>query len=140
MDLKEILKENPSAQSEVDKLMSESYDKGLKEGCEALTKRNEKALAFVGGDYSKVIQNLAASVLKGEGSITSLEAAVAVIDSEKEEKASAAAKVETGEQTETPGEKTETTSEDGTIKTEEDLQATIAEDQKRHGIKTGGSK
>ena len=139
MKLKELIKEHPSVETEIEDLQSESYNKGVKETQEKINSRVEKASGFVANsNYPKSIQELALDVIKGEKDAVSLEAAVAAYDSSKESTASTAAAKETNGQVETPGQQVAAVSQDGVVKTEEDLDAVVAEDRKRHGISEGG--
>jgi hypothetical protein len=96
----------------------------------------DKVSPYLSSEYPKAIHKLALNVLKGEYGQDALMGAVAYHDSQKELAAEQAAANETNEAGETPaGDGNQPTpSEDGTVKSEVDLDAAIKRDRERRGI------
>ncbi|MCK5127572.1 MAG: S49 family peptidase [candidate division Zixibacteria bacterium] len=92
MALKDLMIEDNGVRLEVDALVSDAFERGQQSGKDQVTERVKKSVAFIGGDYPKSIQNLAAKVVSGESEFSALEGAVAVYDATKESDASKKAK------------------------------------------------
>jgi hypothetical protein len=139
MKLGEFLAENPDAQKEVDALVSAAVEKatatgkaeGIKEGLakgEADSKaRIEAVLPFVTSDaYSKPIKDLAYKVLNGDVDMAALTGAAAAVDNTTEADASAKAEAEAKKLKETATDSSQSVSEDGIIRSEDDMAAAVA--------------
>jgi len=91
MSLKDLMAEDNGIRLEVDALVNDALERGQQSGRDQVTERVKKATAFMGGDYPKSIQNLAAKVVAGESEFSALEGAVAVYDATQEGNSSASA-------------------------------------------------
>ena len=95
MTLSEFLAQNPSANSELDRIKAEARTAGREEAQTQHKAVVAKCMTVLGGDaYPVQIREIAGKVLTGESHEAALESAIAVYDAGKEAAASAAAKAE----------------------------------------------
>jgi len=133
MNLQEAIAESPRIASEVDKIKEEAYAEGAKVAATAAaadataaTERTRlSAEILVSEVYPKAIKEMAAKVLNGKVSADSLQGAVTVYDAMKEDENGESAEGEQSPPTPTQGDD-QPLSEDGSVSTEADVQATIA--------------
>lgn len=131
LTLKDFLDENPAAKIEIENMfkdkLKEEYKAGFQAGKEEVQNKFKAVSNYIAPDsaYGASVKKTALDVLKGEKSLEALETLVAAIDALKEETASTAARDETAELGETPGEHLPQPSADGVIKNDIDFQALI---------------
>lgn len=125
MDLFEFLKENAGAQAQFDQAIEKAKKEGIQSGHDRVDARVKKAVPYLTGEYPEAIKTLAAKVVSGESEFSSLEGAVVMYDVETEKKKAEAAAGETEETGETPPTGETGITQDGTLETEEDLQAAV---------------
>lgn len=133
--LKELLAENPGAQSEYDAALAAAKNTGFTTGkSEGTAEVNAElktriAVAKValdaGKSYPKSISDLATKVMTGETDKSALEAAMASVDAMREEAISNKAAAETEKTKPTGGQQQTTGKIDGVAETEEDFQAQL---------------
>jgi ClpP class serine protease len=111
--LKEMLAENPAIAAEFEKAIEAAEAKGFQAGLDKAQARIEAAAPYLAEDsvYKAGVRNLALEVLAGKVDAIALQAAVSVLDSQKESEKEIAAKTETEEQGETPPEPPKSESE-----------------------------
>lgn len=99
MDLSELLKANPAAAAEFEKLKAEAKAEGRKEAQAEQSARVEKVLPIIQSEsYPAHIKAVACNVLAGKEEMAAFTASVTTFDSLKEAGKSADAKTQTGEQ------------------------------------------
>ena len=97
-NLSELLEANPAAAAEVEKLKSEAKAAGAAEARAEYTAKVERAMPIITSTaYPANVKALACDVLAGKKGIDALDAAVTVLDANKEAKTSADAQAETEE-------------------------------------------
>jgi ClpP class serine protease len=129
---KDLAESDPELKTEVDGMIKAAADKSDAEKTkviEAVT----AVLPVLSGDAPKYIKELAVKVIKGDATVAEMNAARGAYDQIEEEKKNKKAADESDEQGETPPE-TPTTSTDGVIRSEEDLQETAVRLRKQRGI------
>lgn len=135
MTLSQLMVENPAAKIELDAQLKASFEAGKTEGKESMQKTISAAAAFLGPDasYPAPIKSLAVDVLNGTKSAEALLTTVAAFDALKESQKSDAAKADSAQAGETPGEQAPKTSDNGMINNEADLLADIARMKAQRG-------
>lgn len=133
MTLQELLNSDAAAKAEYDQAINQAKADGKKEVAESNKAFNKKVSAYINGDYPEPIKALAVKVLNGESNMDALEAAVAAVDSMKEQGNSDEAAGETDKQPETPpdggGDEPNITN----VKTEADVKAAVDDLKKAQG-------
>jgi len=128
MDLMEFLKENAGAKAQFDAAIVEAREKGSQSGSDRVEARIKKVVPYLNKEskYPEAIKTLAVKVLTGESGFDALEGAAAVLDAQAETAASETAQSETEATGETNAvEQGNAVSPDGTLNSEQDLQAAI---------------
>lgn len=121
MDLQQYLAENPTAQKEVDSLVTEAVTKNT----EKIQAKINKVIPYIGNENYKGIEAICTKVLKNETDVSALEGAVSAFDMMKEQTATAAAAKETEEIGDTAADDN-TISADGIVRNEQDMDAIVA--------------
>lgn len=123
LSLKQLLAENPAAQAEYDANLAAARA----EGGQAAKATIEKVSPFLTSeDYGQAVKKAAVAVLKGEQTAANFDAVVSAVDAVREERAAEAAKKESGEQKETPGEQKTARKPGDVVATQEDIDEEIA--------------
>jgi ClpP class serine protease len=128
MTLKEFLKENPDAASELEAIKAQVRSEGMAEGREkAMTEMKERS-AFAtkileSAEYPAKIKTIAASVIAGTKNADYLELAVTLHDSLKAEKEMSETMADGEKIPNTPPQRVETKSTDGILRTSADIDA-----------------
>ncbi|MCP4745041.1 MAG: hypothetical protein GY874_02715 [Desulfobacteraceae bacterium] len=139
--LKEAMDADPTVKQEVDALSAKQFENGKKQGIQAgietlQAKIKKTAPYLTGNSYPEAIKSLACKVLNGESEFSALEGAVTVYDAQKESQSSQNAQKETDKTDDTPGQDQKPSpAADGTVESQEDYSALIAEDKNRLGLK-----
>jgi hypothetical protein len=125
MTLAELMKEHPEINTEIDALKSESFNAGKKEAQDRISAATKY---LESNEYPDEIKALACKALKGEQSLDTVQAAVAVADIFIEKKKSVQAADETDAIGGTPPQDTgnDAPSNDGVIRNEADRKAALA--------------
>jgi ATP-dependent Clp protease protease subunit len=125
MNLAELMASDPGIKAEITIRDAENVKKGITDGTAAIQARIDKTAPYLGKtEYPAAIAALAVKVLNGDSEVAALEGAVTVIDAQLEmEKSKAAGTEQPGD---TPPGQPPVLSADGSIKTEDDFQASIA--------------
>jgi len=98
MDLSELLKANPAAAAEIDRLKAEAKEAGKQEAKAEYAAMVGKAIPYIEStSYPNSVKKIACSVLRGESSADTLIGAVAAYDGMKEAQSSTTAISETSE-------------------------------------------
>lgn len=129
MDLKEAMAKHPGLKAEIEARDEENHQRGI----DVMQARIDKTAPYLAGSsYPAAVGKLAVKVLKGESEVAALEGAVTVLDAQKEAAASTVAGEEQVDDT-PPHEKPVPVTEDGSIKTEADYQASLERAKKSTG-------
>jgi len=134
MTLKELLTQNPAAQTEYENNLKEKYEAGKKDGKTEMQSRIDKASPFLDStEYPEQIRAIALDVVKGEKSVDVLDVMVASADMFKELNKSKTAQ---GEQpSDTNGEPpTAQPSQSGEINSPADFLAVVENLKKSNGV------
>jgi ATP-dependent Clp endopeptidase proteolytic subunit ClpP len=136
MTLKEFLAQNPAAQKEYDAEITASETAGMEKGKAEMKAAYNKVSAFIGADsvYPANIQALAKEVLAGTVAQNVLDYSVAQFDKLTEAEKSKLAAEETALIGNTPAEQTKVTTNDGSCRTNDDLEAEIDRTKKLLGM------
>lgn len=127
MDLKEFMAESPANRLEIEARDKDQLARGEQSAKDRFKARVKKVIACLGADeYPKAIKALALKVLDGEEEPAALSGAMAVYDAGKEAEAAAAAADETTAQGETLVTQPVVGSDDGVVKSNEELVAAAA--------------
>lgn len=138
MKLSEFFAQNTDAEKEHDALVADAVEKamatakaeGFKEGSEKgeadAKARITAVMPFLTSDaYAKPLKDLAYKVLNGEVDMAALSGAAAAVDTTTEKVASDAAAAEQANQEETASDSSQALSDDGMIRSEDDMVAAI---------------
>lgn len=127
MSLKQLLADNPAAQVEYDSAITAARAEGEKAGNDAMAATIDKVAPFLQSkEYPAKIAETALEVLKGTEPMGTLTASVAAVDAVREEAKNNAAKGESGNQEETPGEQPDQYVPGAVVKDQAGLDAEIA--------------
>lgn len=128
MNLKEWTADNSANALEIEARDRDKFASGEQSATAKIKARIKKAVACLGAEseYPKAIQALAMKVLDGEEEPAALSGAMAMYDAGKEEAAAAAAAEETEAHGETPAGQAAGGSDDGVVRSNEELAAAAA--------------
>jgi ClpP class serine protease len=134
MDLKEYMAKDSLLIKEIEVRDRENIVKGVAQEKTETAERIKTCQKYLTSDeYPQTIKNLALKVVSGESHPAALEGAVAIIDSQNEEKKAKAAAEETGEQTETPPDTHDGgTAPEGICDTNEAFEALMKKENEAH--------
>lgn len=132
MTLEQFLAENPAARNELDKMLKEKFDAGVKKAQETIAA--VEPYMKPDSEYPAPIRSLAVDVINGKCDIGSLRASVATYDALKEKKISQDAKEESDDQSDVKGQQQPEVSSDGMINNEADFSAEISRTKKLLGM------
>jgi len=138
MDLEKIMAENPAIAAQVREMQRAEYERGKSEAREQYERRVSAVAPYLKSEaYGDDVKQLAADVLAGTADPVELRAYVRAIDGANASHAKKEAQKETIETGSVPSGDTERVSNDGTIASEADYQAQLAEHK---AAKSGGAK